>query len=317
MIKVPPPGEDQILQALTAANERGVFPTTLDTAGLRNLAAQVRARAVFTARGANVHFVSMIKRVIDELAAGKIGRAGARVALLETLRALGYTPEGGFPDTPEGAVPEAIQGTLQDLSSRRRLDLIVRTQIELAQGAGQQVRGQSPERMAAFPAWELVRYEDRSEPRDWQGRFEFAGGKISEGGRMIAFKGDPVWGELGASANFEDALDTDHPPFAFNSGMGGDEVPAEDVERLGVTGPQGETIEEWLNGETIPQIRGELKLPAPSLSMRDAEADLVKAWQEDMGAVEVDADPDRYDFDALLEEELREAAEAYDERGAA
>ena len=36
---------------------------------------------------------------------------------------------------------------------------------------------------------------------------------------MIALKGHPIWEQLGSSANFNDALDVDYPPFAFRSGM--------------------------------------------------------------------------------------------------
>ena len=74
--------------------------------------------------------------------------------LFETIRALGYTPEGGFPKLPGDAppVPPAIAGTIQDLSTMRRLDLIVGTQREIMTGAGLQMRGHSPDRLEAVPS---------------------------------------------------------------------------------------------------------------------------------------------------------------------
>lgn len=265
-----------ITDALRAAQARGELPTSLGTAELRELGADMLSRSVFTARGTNAIFVSKLKEVVDAIAAGDMDEATARVTLLETLRALGYTPEGGFPDAPSGSVPPAVQGSLQDLSSPRRLKLIVDTQRGLMRGKGQQVRGQSPERHATFPAWELVRVIQVELPRDWPSRWLIAGGKAREDGRMIALKGDPVWGELGSYDNFDDALGVDHPPFYFNSGMGWRELSADEVSRLRITGPQGETPSEWFEKEPIT-LSG--KLPAPVLSTRTVDPEIRKAFE--------------------------------------
>ena len=233
---------DQIISdARRMAEIRDLLPTTLGSAEIRlQIAADVRSRAVFVSRAANVVFLSKVKEVIDAVAAGTMDKVSARAILGETLRTLGYTPEDGFPDDASGEVPEAIAGTLQDLSSQRRLSLIVDTQVDLMNGRGQQLRGMETERFKQFPAWELIRVKQRTAPRNWgdtqegspprhhgqadlRSRWTIAGGKFYDG-RLIALKGDPVWGELGSSENFDDALDTDHPPFAFNSGMGWQEI---------------------------------------------------------------------------------------------
>lgn len=306
---------DAVFDAFVAAQGRGVMPTGLDTAGLRELAAEVRARSFFTARGTNAIFVSKIKEVTEAMASGEMDDASARLALIETLRVLGYTPEGGFPEAAAGSVPPAIEGTLQDLSSFRRLDLIVRTNRELAIGAGLQMRGHSPERLEAAPAWELVRVMDVAAPRDWPSRWAIAGGRLVNG-RMIAFKGDPVWGELGSSSNFDDALDTDHPPFAFQSGMGWREVVRSEAIAQGVRGPAGETIDEFLGGPLRPRvIAGELPLPAPSISLRGVDPDLVADFVEETKATAVPGKAGRYDFSELLAEELKQADAAYGKAG--
>jgi hypothetical protein len=160
--------------------------------------------------------------------------AEGRMTLKRVLEALGYTPEGGFPDG-DGEVPPAVVGTIEDLSSPRRLDLILQTQTELMNGRAARDAGRDA--MRFFPAWELIRVAGRLEPRDWFRRFEEAGGTILVDGngrrRLVAHKNDPVWDALGDSALFEDALDVDHPPFAFQSGMGWRNVPRSEWRELG------------------------------------------------------------------------------------
>ena len=314
---------DPVFDAFLAAAGRGEMPTGLDTAGLRELSAELRTRMVFTARGTSAAFVSRIKAVIDLLAAGDIGPADARPALTETLRALGYSPDGGFPDAPAGSVPPALEGTLQYLSSFRRLDLIVRTQLELMQGAGQQARGQTPDRLEAAPAWELIRVLDVKDARDWPARWAIAGGKpipdsypanahqyLGKETGMIALKGDPVWGELGASGNFSDALDVDHPPFAFNSGMGWREVQREEAIALGITGPDGESIDDWLAGRPAT-MAGPMELPTPSLSMKDVDPEIADIFVKETLATSKPGRPGVYDYSALLREELAKADASY------
>ena len=286
------------------------MPTSLDTAGLRELGADVLARSVFTARGANAIFISKIKEVVDEMAGGRMSFSQARAALFQTLQAIGYTPEGGFP-TEQGQVPPAVRGSLQDLSSFRRLDLIVRTQLQLMQGAGEQWRGQQPDMLEAFPAWELVRLEEKTAQRNWDGkapskadprsRWAIAGGKP---GPMIALKGDPIWGELGSYENFPDALGVDHPPFAFHSGMGWRAIPAAEVARLGITGPAGETPAEFFaSGPTT--LLGKLPvLPKPRLSLNGVDPALIEKFKEETFATTVPGKASTVDFSDLLARDI-------------
>lgn len=322
--------QDDIFDAFQAAQRRGILPTDLSSAELRDLAAGVRARSVFTARGTNAVFAGKLKSVIEELASGKIGEADARLALRETLKALNYTPEGGFPDAP-GQVPSAVRGSLQDLTSFRRLNLIVRTQIDLMRGAGQQMRGTAPDRLAAFPCWELVRIMPVRVPRDWEKRWQEVGGSFVINGkfyapfeetpwemddprtraslkiRMIAPKGDLIWGELGSA--FDDSLDVDYPPFAFNSGMGWKEIAAAEARQLGITSMDGVPWEEFLQGVERPRVlQGELPLPTPRLSMQELPAELAKEFLDQTQAYD---DGGEFSFDSILESELKKAEEAY------
>jgi hypothetical protein len=298
--------ENDIFDAFKAAQARGAMPTDLGSAELRELSAGMRARSVFTARGTNAIFASKLKEMIGQLAAGDIGESEVRVTLLETLKALNYTPEGGFPGDA-GKVPPAVRGSLQDLSSFRRLDLIVRTQIDLMTGAGQQMRGLDPQRLAISPCWELVRMVPVRVPRDWKQRWADVGGKLYDG-RMIAPKGDLIWGELGSS--FDDSLDVDYPPFAFNSGMGWREVSAQTATTLGVTSSDGKPWEEFISGVERPRVlAGQVPLPAPKLSMKGVDPAIVKKLEEEVKSF---TKPDgSLDFDDILAAELKAAEEAY------
>ena len=311
-----------IFDAARSAGARRVMATALGTDGLREKGAQILARAVFTARGSNVIFVSKLKEIIDRLTAGDIGEGQARTALWEILKELSYTPEGGFPDAPPGDVPPAVKGSLQDLSSFKRRDLIIRTQLGLMRGAGEQTRGHTPDRLTLYPAWELVRVGDRRAPRNWGGvepgsgknmlefpRWTIAGGRLAAG-KMVAFKGDPVWGELGSYDNFSDALGVDHPPFAFESGMGWREVSAAECLRLGVTGPNRETAEEWF-AKNPAVMAGNLPLPAPKLSLADIDPALVDAFRESTVSTPDPQRPQVLDYSAILERSLAKSRAAY------
>ncbi|MDP3850101.1 MAG: hypothetical protein Q8Q59_06345 [Luteolibacter sp.] len=312
---MPDPAPLPKLDAALMSELRAAMPTSMSTAELRELGADVLARSVFTARGTNAIFASMLKQVVDQLVAGDISEGQARTALWETLQAIGYTPEGGFPDAPPGEVPPAVKGTLQDLSSFRRLNLIIKTQLALMQGAGQQMRGMRAEYLAEYPAWELIRVGEVEVARDWPSRWAIAGGSpvpdeqkyaykvLNEPTGMIALKGDPVWGELGSYENFQDALGVDHPPFYFNSEMGWREVSMERALALGLTGPEGETIDEWLASRP-DVLAGKFPLPTPRLSMRGVDPAMIDAFQKATYADAVPGKAHAMDYSDVLAREI-------------
>jgi hypothetical protein len=193
-----------------------------------------------------------------------------------------------------------VRGTLQDLTSLRRLNLILRTQLALVRGRGQQMRGMQAERLKQFPAWELVRVQAKNAPRNWGGqhdgtppvrggtvdprpRWIIAGGQPTADGRLIALKGDPIWGELGGSENFDDALDVDYPPFAFESGMRWKEVSRGECNALRITGPDGESIDEWIAKDHPLLVGTQTGLPAPQSSVKDLDPAIVQAFEKDSG----------------------------------
>jgi hypothetical protein len=297
--------KEDLPAAAQVAMIRDLLPTTLGSREVREaIAADIRARSVFSARVGNADVLSEIKRQVDALAAGETNLASARLALRDVLKAVGYTPEGGFPEDM-GDVPPAKEGGLQDISSTRRLEFILNTQTALVRGRGQQMRGMQPARLRQFPAWELDRYFEKAEPRWWGGkhlgtapvkekrvdprpRWIIAGGQPTEDGRLIALKGDPIWGELGSSGNFDDALDVDFPPFAFNSGMRWIEVSRGECLALGIKGPDGESIDEWQARDHPLLVDTQSGIPAPQASVKNLDPEIRKAFEKSAGAVIVE-----------------------------
>src|SRR5690606_24950516 len=140
----------------------------------------------------------------------------------------------------------------------------------LMRGAAQQARGL--ERIDAFPAWELVRTQSRRVPRGEMGTIGWGRRWVESGGpapvidyatgrtRRIARKGDAIWAALGDSSRWDDALDVDHPPFAFNSGMGWREIARREWDALVERGD--------VDGSTPP---GSPARPEPTASVPPAE----------------------------------------------
>ena len=241
--------------ALADLRRRKLMPTSLGSAGLRRLAAEVRRHAVFSARMTHAEVVRELQRVVQAMAAGQINLADARLSMKYSLALAGYEPETGFPGDDAKGVPPAEPGSLQDLRSRKRLDLMLETNYRMAANRAYAEAGQSETRRWQFPAWELLRIYTRRIPRgykatkgglvedpgeDWIARWRDAGGTLvtDDDGtdRMIATKDDSVWADLGTGegGHEKDSIGNPWPPFAFQSGFGIREVSREDCIRLGV-----------------------------------------------------------------------------------
>ncbi len=225
---------------------RQALPTRLGSFDLRSLSRDVRMRSIFSARTANAAYLAEVGDVIDYILSGKIDQATGRMRLFKKLKQLGYDPATGFPEDM-GKVAPAERDSMQDLSSAQRLDLLIETNVRMAQGYGQMVSGMEPYAMYAYPAWELVRTHPRQVPRGsaqsrsdgWSLRWVEAGESVDWEGAidtpMIARKDSPIWQALGEGAGgHEDALGNPFPPFAFGSGMGWRAVSGDRCERLGL-----------------------------------------------------------------------------------
>lgn len=220
---------------------KDLLPTSLGSEEIREqIAGDILRRSVFSARMAYVPYLAKVREVSARLSAGDINQATARDILEGVLEQMGHSMSD--------------PGGLTNPASIRRLNLIVETQTQMAASVAQ-IEAQNPAVVDEWPAWELMRLEDRAVPRpDWQARWKHAGDSVAWEGalqdRFIALKSSPIWQALGNGAGgYRDTLGNPYPPFAYSSGMGWEDVDRDACERLGlieageeVAQPSGSTL---------------------------------------------------------------------------
>lgn len=211
--------------------------TGLTSKQIARLDRETRARALISARTTEQRYVAKMQGVLEAFTSGDIGEGEARKRLLSVLDDFGYTPEAGFPDAEK--IDPAKPGTIQDLSSYGRLNLVADTNAGMAASVSR-LAGETPETLALFPAWRLARFmSPNGEPRDWALRWAVAGESVGWHGacpdEMVARKDSPIWQALGDGVGgFSDTLGNPYPPFAFNSGMGWEDVDRDEAAALGI-----------------------------------------------------------------------------------
>lgn len=257
------------IEAIKSLVARKVMPTNLDSEALKQIDAGIRRQSFFSAENNLSPVLDGIQKIIgsiinpeqvtrlpkDELERAAAVRgvpgltkevttgfdpASARVAIKQILRDNRYSPASD------------VRGTIKDLSSDARVNLVVKTNVELAHGAGRFIQENSDADVVdLWPALELVRYESRAKPRDWESRWRIAAAAsgdtdalrmLDDNGRMVARKDSPVWDSLGDSELFDDGLDNPFPPFAYNSGMWTEEVSRDEAIELGLIN-EGDKVE--------------------------------------------------------------------------
>lgn len=190
----------------------------------REWSQKIKDEALFGARITHRAYLDAVKKRLVEVVGGTITPQEAERRLKETLRDLGYSPEGGFKGK-SGGVPPAKPGDIRDLSSSRRIQLIIDTNVKRARSMGQVAASENPLSLMTRPAWELTRTGARKKPRgDWKRRWAAAGAKVGWEGaakrRMVALKSSPIWQALAdGTGGYTDTLGSPFPPFAFGSGL--------------------------------------------------------------------------------------------------
>lgn len=185
---------------------------------------RIKDESIFSARTTLKSYVDMIRKRLVEVATRAVIPDEAERMLRRTLEDIGYSPQTGFPDA-RGRVPPATPGSITDLSSSRRIQLIIDTNVKQARSLGQIASSENPVFLMANPAWRLTRTGARRKPRgDWMRRWAEAGAACGWRGavrsQMVALKTSPIWEQLGRGAGgFEDCIGTSYPPFAFGSGL--------------------------------------------------------------------------------------------------
>lgn len=193
--------------------------TGLSSAQIRQAwSAKVKDAALFSARTTVDSYLKTLRGMIGDVAGGNVTPQVAETKLKKALQSLGYRPETGFAGH-EGEVPPATPGSITDLSSSRRIELILDTNVKQARSLAQIAGSADP--MAAYmrPAWKLTRTGARKKPRgDWRRRWAAAGAACGWQGAakqvFVALKTSPIWAKIGEGAGgFGDTVGTPYPPF--------------------------------------------------------------------------------------------------------
>lgn len=235
------------IEALDAADVKSFLPTTGKTADLRRLDAGIRRDALWSATVAIVEPLQKVADGVNALLTGQADQATVRLGLKQMWEALGYVPD------PEKA------GGLEDLSSTRRLNLLIETQVDMARGAGNYEQGMQADVLDEFPAQELYNTREGGEHRrDWAKRWAEQGGEFF-GSRMIALKTDGIWQRL--ADNYDDGLGNPYPPFAFGSFWDVRDIGRDETEQLGLIDKDTELFPQPMNFgrqlERGPEVREE------------------------------------------------------------
>ena len=202
---------------MTAAEKilkKALIGSSLNSREWNLVQAGLRDRAFISSQVESMRILHAARRMVADRAGGQLSASEIRRDLRKVISSTGYRP------------PAGKEGTLQDLYSKRRLDTIIRTNVEQARGYVRHLDGMKPGAFAAFPGQELIRVRERKEKRDWATRWKNAGGRFYNG-RMIALRDDPIWERISVFGN-------PFPPFDWGSGMGVRAVSRRDSIALGV-----------------------------------------------------------------------------------
>jgi hypothetical protein len=226
-------------EAIQSRLARTLLPTDLRSQLLSQIPPALKERMFFVSGMTRADELTRVGESIDDILLGSTTRDAQRAKLKLLVDQMGAP-----------ALSDA------------RLNLILDTNVQMAEGFGSFVQGQGAGVLDAWPAQELVRMNVPKVPRDWPDRWETAGGELVDGDRMVAAKDDDLWNRLGDPDLFDDGLGNPYPPFAFNSGMDVADVTREEAERLGVIDP---------DQQIAADDRGLNQDLAMNLETRDAE----------------------------------------------
>lgn len=206
---------------------------------------EVRERAIFMAGVARLEVLQLARDVARREAAGELSRLESRRELREGLARLGYVP------------PPGTGGTIKDVRTARRMNVMLDTQLGLAQGQAAYAKQWAAR--VAYPYRQMIRVERRKRERNWQARWGDVAGVDAEGvidvEKMIAPLGHPVWVALSRFGQ-------PWPIFDFGSGMGVRSVGAREAKAAGLPVPVPESaqgMERGLNEglAAVPEVREE------------------------------------------------------------
>jgi hypothetical protein len=226
-----------ITEALRSFEVRSPLPTTLSSEQLGAIDPDILRRAFFMARVMSAELLQTVQDIIDQLLAGEIDFATARLLMRDKLSQLGHVADA----------EEA--GKITDLASDARLNLVLRINVAQARGYGQWL--QSQRALDAAPAQELYRAYPRRVPRNWIARWSQAGGTFYNG-KMVALVNDDIWKRISR-------FNTPYPPFDFNSGMSVRSVDRQTAIDAGLTDRDTQFVPEYRSFNEDLQMTPEVR----------------------------------------------------------
>lgn len=237
-----------------------VTARAMSTAQWDMVDAQIRERAFFMAGVDNARILSAYRQTAAAIAAGRMSEAEGRRRIREQLAAIGYAPTADDVDT------------LHDLSSRRRLDVALQTNVNLARGWAERRANLGD---LTNPGQELYRQRQARVPRDWTSRWAAAAADVNwegvaRGGSFVALLTSPIWVKLSR-------FGYPYPPFDFGSGMRVRPVSYQTCKELGLLDAdwmerQREASTESLNAGT-------------TVDCSDLQADVLEELERVLGSV--------------------------------
>jgi len=203
------------------------IPTDMLTAQMRALPADLRERAFWSAGVESAELLAGLRGIISKTQRSEISMADAHMEMGFLLERTDY---------------RAAPGTeLKNLYSYRRQKVLLETNLAAAAGYEQRVKAMQD--LDMWPAWELARRRYSRAPRDWEGIWTSAGGKVFDGGRMAALVTDNIWYAV-------NKFGVNYPPFDFGSGMGVEPVPRDEAVEMGLLS-DADTVEPDFDTPTI------------------------------------------------------------------
>lgn len=204
-------------EAAKQLRSQTLAPVAMSTRSWDRVDAQLRERAFFMAGVDNARTLAAFRQAAEDMAAGKLSLPDARERLRKHLAAAGYEPAGDD------------AGTIHDLRSRRRLDITLQTNVDMARGWAERRANLGDTTM---PGQELYRRQGRRQPRDWVQRWQDAAEAVgwqgvARDGSFVALLTSPIWAALSR-------FGYPYPPFDFQSGMGVRPVDEERCRSLGL-----------------------------------------------------------------------------------
>lgn len=205
----------------------------LTSAELAELPQGLRNSAQFSARVENLRLMQRVQDRIEQVIGQLRNERGVYVNEAQFVAELQKIARDEGLD-PRNAAGTANQfGGIQDITSEKRLKLIYRVQVQMANEYARWVKANDPAVLQSWPAQEFIRVQARKVPRtNWPERFVAAGGKLVNG-RIVALINDPAWRKLSVFGN-------PYPPFDFGSGMGLRSLSRRETEALGLLQPGDE-----------------------------------------------------------------------------